>query len=63
MAAAVLGAPISTTLIVFELTGDYALTIAVMVAVVIASVITQQFLGKSFFNWQMRTTICKLQTR
>lgn len=63
VAAAVLGAPISTTLIVFELTGDYALTIAVMVAVVIASVITQQFLGKSFFNWQMRTTICKLQTR
>ena len=53
VAAAVLGAPISTTLIVFELTGDYALTIAVMVAVVIASVITQQFLGKSFFNWQL----------
>ena len=53
VAAAVLGAPISTTLIVFELMGDYPLTIAVMVAVVIASVITQQFLGKSFFNWQL----------
>lgn len=53
MAAAVLGAPISTTLIVFELTGDYALTIAVMIAIVIASVITQQFQTKSFFHWQL----------
>ncbi|MAF49252.1 MAG: chloride channel protein [Rhodospirillaceae bacterium] len=53
VAAAVLGAPISTTLIVFELTDDYPLTIAVMVAVVISSVITQQFQGKSFFNWQL----------
>ena len=41
-------APISTILIVFELTADYALTIAVMVAVVIASVITQQVRGNSF---------------
>lgn len=53
VAAAVLGAPISTTLIVFELTSDYQLTIAVMVAVVISSIITQQFLGKSFFHWQL----------
>jgi chloride channel protein, CIC family len=53
MAAAVLGAPISTTLIVFEMTGDYEVTIAVMVAVVVASVITQQFHGRSFFSWQL----------
>ena len=53
VAAAVLGAPISTTLIVFELTDDYPLTIAVMVGVVISSIIAQQFLGKSFFNWQL----------
>lgn len=52
-AAAVLGAPISTILIVFELTGDYAITIAVMVAVVIATLITQTFLGRSFFSWQL----------
>ena len=37
VAAAVMGAPISTTLIVFELTDDYPLTIAVMVAVVLSS--------------------------
>ena len=54
MAAAVLGAPISTTLIVFEMTGDYALTMAVMVAVVIASEITQQFYGRSFFAVQLQ---------
>ncbi len=54
MAAAVLGAPISTVLIIFELTGDYELTVAVMVAVVIATVLTQQIVGKpSFFHWQL----------
>lgn len=53
VAASVLGAPISTILIVFELTGDYAITVAVMVAVVIASLITQQVAGQSFFRWQL----------
>jgi CIC family chloride channel protein len=53
VAAAVLGAPISTTLIVFELTDDYPLTIAVMIGVVVSNVVAQQFLGKSFFNWQL----------
>ena len=54
VAGAVLGAPISTILIVFEMTGDYPLTIALMVAVVIASTITTQTLGKSLFEWQLR---------
>ena len=53
VAGAVLGAPISTILIVFEMTGDYALTIALMVAVVIASVITDQTFGRSLFTWQL----------
>ena len=53
VSAAVLGAPISTTLIVFELTDDYPLTIAVMIGVVISNVVAQQFLGKSFFSWQL----------
>jgi CIC family chloride channel protein len=53
VSAAVLGAPISTTLIVFELTDDYPLTIAVMIGVVISNVVAQQFLAKSFFNWQL----------
>lgn len=53
VAAAVLGAPISTILIVFELTADYAVTVAVMVAVAVASVITQQAMGRSFFHLQL----------
>ena len=53
VAAAVMGAPISTTLIVFELTDDYPLTIAVMVSVVISSLLTHQFVNGSFFNWQL----------
>ena len=53
VAAAVLGAPISTTLIIFEMTSDYALTMAVMVAVVVSSVVTKQVTGHSFFTWQL----------
>jgi len=53
-AAAVLGAPISTTLIIFEMTGDYALTLGVMVAVVAATEITHVFYGRSFFDQQLK---------
>lgn len=53
MAGAVLGAPISTILMVFELTGDYELTIGVMIATVIASQISLNVLGFSFFSWQL----------
>ncbi len=53
VAGAVLGAPISTILIIFELTSDFPLTIAVMVGVVFASMITQQTAGKSFFTMQL----------
>lgn len=50
---AIMGAPISTTLIVFELTGDYAMTISLMVSVAIATLVTQAIVGKSFFHWQL----------
>ncbi|NIA68668.1 chloride channel protein [Pelagibius litoralis] len=50
---AVLGAPISTILMIFEMTNDYELTIAVMLATVIASVVTQQVHGQSFFLQQL----------
>ncbi len=53
VAGAVLGAPISTILIIFELTSNFTLTIAVMIGVVIASVITQQVMGQSFFTRQL----------
>lgn len=53
MGGAILGAPISTTLIVFELTGEYGITISLMVAVAIATLLTQWLCGKSFFHWQL----------
>ncbi len=53
VAAAVLGAPISTTVIVFELTGGYAMTIALLLTVSIASGINQAIHGHSYFQWQL----------
>lgn len=55
VAAAVLGAPISTTLIVFELTGGYEVTIALLLAISIASGLSQAINGRSFFYWQLET--------
>lgn len=51
--SAVLGAPISTILIVFEITGDYNVTIAVMIASAVASVVTSLFYKRSFFLMQL----------
>jgi chloride channel protein, CIC family len=53
VAAAVLGAPISTTVMVFEMTGGYAMSIALLLTVSVASSLTQAFLGRSFFQWQL----------
>lgn len=49
VAAAVLGAPISTTLIVFELTGDWQTGLAVMVAVSLSTAISTRLVHRSFF--------------
>ncbi len=49
VAAAVLGAPISTTLIVFELTGDWQTGLAVMVAVSISTALSSRLVHGSFF--------------
>lgn len=53
VAAAVLGAPISTAMIVFELTGGYGMTIALLLTVSIASGLSQAVLNMSFFHWQL----------
>jgi chloride channel protein, CIC family len=50
---ALLGAPISTTLVIFEMTGEYGITISLMLAVAIATLITQWLHKKSFFHWQL----------
>jgi chloride channel protein, CIC family len=53
VASSVLGAPISTILIVFELTGDYKISIAVMVAVAVTTLITKQLIDHSIFQAQL----------
>ena len=53
VAAAVLGAPISTTLIVFELTGDWQTGLAVMVAVSISTALGSRLVDRSFFLTQL----------
>jgi len=53
VAAAVLGAPISTTLIVFELTGDWQTGLAVMVAVSLSTAVASNLVDRSFFLTQL----------
>lgn len=53
VAACVLGAPISTVIMIFELTTDYGVTFALMVAVAVASVTSNQVWSHSFFTWQL----------
>jgi CIC family chloride channel protein len=53
LASALLGAPISTVLIVFELTRDYGITLGVMTAAAFASTVMQSGKHGSFFRWQL----------
>lgn len=51
--AAVLGAPISTALIVFEMTGDWQTGIAVMTSVSLSSALASTLVRRSFFLTQL----------
>jgi len=53
VSGAVLGAPMSTILIVFEMTGDYEMAIALMLGVVLATTLSHVVLGRSLFTWQL----------
>jgi CIC family chloride channel protein len=53
IAGAVLGAPISSTLIVFELTADWQAGIAVMISISLASVVADRLVQRSFFLTQL----------
>ena len=54
VAASVLGAPISTTLIVFELTGNWQVGLVVMVTVSVATSFSGGLIDKSFFLSQLK---------
>lgn len=51
--APVIGAPLTTLLIVFELTGSYVLTTAALASVILASPIAAQLFGRSLFDTQL----------
>ncbi|MGF1553201.1 MAG: chloride channel protein [Paracoccaceae bacterium] len=53
VAAAVLGAPISSTLIVIELTGDWQAGMAVMVSIAMAAAVADRLVARSFFLTQL----------
>jgi len=53
VASALLGAPISTIIIVFEFTHDYGVTLGVMTATAFASTVMQLSDNPSFFRWQL----------
>lgn len=53
VSASVLGAPISTTLIVFELTADWQTGLAIMVTVALATALTSRLVDRSFFLTQL----------
>ena len=56
VAAAVLGAPISTTLIVFEMTGDWQTGLAVLVTVSLATALSSAM-------WIARSSLTQLERR
>ena len=54
VASAVIGAPLTTILIVFELTRNYDLAIAAMVSVVFSNLVASRIFGRSLFDVQLR---------
>ena len=53
VASPVIGAPLTTIIIVFELTRNYDLTIAAMVAVVFSNLVAYRVFGRSLFDEQL----------
>lgn len=56
----VIGAPLTTIIVVFELTRSYPLTIAAMVSVVFANLVTFRLFGRSIFDVQLLNRGCDL---
>lgn len=52
VAAGIIGAPLTMTFLVLEATGDFQVTIAVVIAVTIASTIVRILFGYSFATWR-----------
>jgi CIC family chloride channel protein len=52
LTASVIGAPLSVTFIVLENTGDFWLAATVLIAVIIANLLTRELFGYSFATWR-----------
>lgn len=51
--APVIGAPLTTVIIVFELTSSYELTIAALASVALANLVASRYFGRSLFDRQL----------
>ena len=51
----IIGAPLTTILIIFELTHSYELTTAVMISVVFSNVVAYRLFGRSLFDFQLKS--------
>lgn len=51
--APVIGAPLTTVVIVFELTGSYELTLAALASVALANLVTARVFGRSLYDRQL----------
>ena len=58
----VVGAPISTVIIVLELTGNYEMAIGTTVTIVFAHLVTHRFVGRSLFDRQLMARGLDLST-
>ncbi|MBF0623671.1 MAG: chloride channel protein [Magnetococcales bacterium] len=63
MSASVLGAPIASILILFELTGDYRIMLALMVASIVATLLINQVYGNSVFTRALQRKNINLDSR
>lgn len=61
LGAAVMNAPLSTTLIVFEMTGDYPTTLAVLASVGMAMAVYGRLLGTDTYTLQLRRRAAALR--
>ena len=52
LSASVIGGPLTMTFIALESTGDLWLTVAVLIAVIIARQVTREFFGYTFATWR-----------
>ncbi|TXH32035.1 MAG: chloride channel protein [Rhodospirillaceae bacterium] len=62
VAAAIVGAPVTMILLVLETTGDFSVSIGVMVGVVVASAAVRQWFGYSFATWRFHLRGMKIRS-